>query len=119
MDRRDFIIQTGALGLGAALVGRGTTRAGEIAPSANEAAVAQATSGEKVMNHKVIVTVIDKKVYPELQKQYCADPDSGPCPCYNVGDTFVFERNSNNDHFWHMGLNTLTKTTADPRTVAG
>ena len=40
-------------------------------------------------------------------------------PCYNVGDTFVFERNSNNDHFWHMGLNTLTKTTADPRTVAG
>lgn len=119
MDRRDFIIQTGALGLGAALVGRGTTRAGEIAPSANEAAVAQATSGEKVMNHKVIVTVIDKKVYPELQKQYCADPDSGPCPCYNVGDTFVFERNNQNDHFWHMGLNTLTKTTADPKTVAG
>ena len=73
------------------------------------------------MNHKVIVivTVIDKKIYPELQKQYCADPNSGPCPCYNVGDTFVFERNSNNDHFWHMGLNTLTKTTADPRTVAG
>ena len=51
------------------------------------------------MNHKVIVTVIDKKVYPELQKQYCADPNSGPCPCYNVGDTFVFERDNNNPEF--------------------
>lgn len=81
MDRRDFIIQAGALGLGCALAGRGTALAGETTPSANAAnaaAAAQATSGEKVMNHKVIVTVIDKKVYPELQKQYCADPNSGP-----------------------------------------
>lgn len=42
------------------------------------------------MKHKVKVTVIDKKLYPELQQQYCADPDSGSCPCYNVGDEFVF-----------------------------
>ena len=86
MDRRDFIIQAGALGLGCALAGRGTALAGETVPSTNAASAAQATSGEKVMNHKVIVTVIDKKVYPELQKQYCSDPNSGPCPCYNVGD---------------------------------
>ena len=26
------------------------------------------------MKHKVKVTVIDKKLYPELQKEYCADP---------------------------------------------
>ena len=38
------------------------------------------------MKHKVKVTVIDKKLYPELQQQYCADPNSGMCPCYNVGD---------------------------------
>ena len=44
------------------------------------------------MKHKVKVTVIDKKLYPELQQQYCADPDSGSCPCYNVGDEFVFYR---------------------------
>ena len=72
MDRRDFIIQAGALGLGCALAGKGTAFAGESTPSANtatEAAAVQATSGGKVMNHKVIVTVIDKKVYPELQKQ--------------------------------------------------
>ena len=35
------------------------------------------------------VTVIDKKCYPELQQQYCADKNSGPCPCYNVGDEKV------------------------------
>ena len=55
----------------------------------------------------------------DLQQQYCADPNSGMCPCYNVGDEFIFERDENNDHFWHGGLNTLVKTTADPDTVAG
>ena len=44
------------------------------------------------MKYKVKVTVIDKKLYPELQEKYCADPDSGACPCYNVGDEFIFER---------------------------
>ena len=38
------------------------------------------------MQHKVKLTVIDKKLYPELQEKYCADPNSGMCPCYNVGD---------------------------------
>lgn len=37
------------------------------------------------MQHKCKMTVLDKKLYPELQAQYCADPDSGPCPCYRVG----------------------------------
>ena len=36
------------------------------------------------MKHKVRLTVIDKKLYPELQQQYCADPNSGACPCYNA-----------------------------------
>ncbi len=44
------------------------------------------------MQHKVKVTVIDKKVYPQLQAQYCANPESGACSCYNVGDEFIFER---------------------------
>lgn len=69
------------------------------------------------MKHKVIVTVIDKKLYPDLQRLYCANPDSGPC-C-NVGDVFVFERDHGKDDYWHVGLNTLIKTSADPNTVAG
>ena len=52
------------------------------------------------MLHKVKVTVIDKKCYVDLQEQYCHDPKSGPCPCYQVGDEFLFERYSGRDDCW-------------------
>lgn len=71
------------------------------------------------MKHKIKVTVIDKKLYPELQEKYCADSKAGVCPCYNVGDEFIFERDGDKDDFWHMGLNTLVKTNGNPDTVAG
>lgn len=71
------------------------------------------------MQHKVKVTVIDKKLYPELQAQYCADPDSGVCPCYQVGDEFIFERYGDADDFWHMGLNTLRQTANAAGNTAG
>ncbi|MCI1722507.1 MAG: hypothetical protein LKM35_04425 [Lachnospiraceae bacterium] len=45
------------------------------------------------MEYQVKVTVLDKKLFPELQEQYCAVPDSGKCPCYNIGDEFIFCRN--------------------------
>lgn len=41
------------------------------------------------MKHKVKVTVLDKKLYPELQQQYCAVPCSGVCPCCNDGTRLV------------------------------
>lgn len=62
------------------------------------------------MEHKVKVTVLDKKLYPELQQEYCAVPDSGKCPCYYVGDEFLFYRNDERDDFWHMGAGTLVKS---------
>ena len=62
------------------------------------------------MEYRVKVTVIDKKLYPELQAQYCAVPDSGKCPCYNVGDEFLFCRNDERDDYWHMGAGTLIKS---------
>lgn len=71
------------------------------------------------MKHKVKVTVLDKKLYPELQEKYCMDPHAGACPCYNVGDEFVFCRDDERDDFWHMGINTLVKTTGDADKVAG
>ena len=49
------------------------------------------------MKHKVKVTVLDKKLYPELQQQYCDNPISGACPCYNVGDEFIFFRDEERD----------------------
>ena len=41
------------------------------------------------------------------------------CPCYNAGDEFEFYRDDVRDDFWHMGINTLTKTTGDADAVAG
>lgn len=71
------------------------------------------------MKHKVKVTVLDTKVYPELQQQYCSNPCSGKCPCYNKGDEFVFLRDEHTDNYWHCGLNTLTYTEHDPDKIAG
>lgn len=71
------------------------------------------------MKHKVKVTVIDKKCYIDLQQKYCKDKNAGPCEVYNIGDEFIFERTDGKDHFWHMGLDTLTKTNGNPDCVAG
>lgn len=71
------------------------------------------------MLHKCKVTVIDKKLYPELQAQYCADPQVGPCPCYHVGDEYLFERYGKEDHFWHMGIGTLVGGEEGREGVAG
>lgn len=71
------------------------------------------------MQHKVKVTVIDKKLYPELQTKYCADPNVGVCPCYHVGDEFLFERYGTADDFWHMGLSTLRQTANIAEKTAG
>lgn len=71
------------------------------------------------MQYKCKLTVIDKKVYPELQAQYCADPNSGACPCYNVGDEYIFERYGKKDDFWHIGTGTLIKAGRDAEGIAG
>lgn len=71
------------------------------------------------MKYSVKVTVMDTKCYPEIQEAYCMDPKSGPCPCYNPGDEFIFRRDDERDDFWHIGLGTLVKTKGDPDKVAG
>ena len=55
------------------------------------------------MQYKCKVTVIDKKCFPDLQKEYLADPESGACPFYQVGDEFIFERYGGEDTFWLAG----------------
>ena len=71
------------------------------------------------VKHMVKLTVIDKKLYPELQQQFCTNPNAGACSCYTVGDEFLFCRDNGRDDFWHMGRNTLTRTDGDPEKVAG
>ena len=55
------------------------------------------------MQHKCKVTVIDKKLYPELQQKYIAEPNAGVCPFYQIGQEFIFERYGEADDFWTMG----------------
>ena len=55
------------------------------------------------MQYKCKMTVIDKKVFPDLQEKYLADPKSGACPFYEVGAEYLFERYGAEDTFWTQG----------------
>lgn len=61
------------------------------------------------MEHRVKVTVIDKKLFPELQKQCLEVPESGKCPCYCAGGEFIFERHEKRDDYWHCRPGTRVK----------
>ncbi len=54
------------------------------------------------MLHKCKITVIRKECYADLQEKYLADPKSGACPLFEVGQEFILERNEKRDDFWHM-----------------
>ena len=54
------------------------------------------------MKHQCKITVLETKVFPDLQEKYLADPKSGPCPCFKVGDEFILDRTSQKDDFYHL-----------------
>ncbi len=54
------------------------------------------------MKHECKITVLDKKVFPEYQEAYLADPKSGPCPFFQAGQTFLLKRNKEQDDFYHL-----------------
>ncbi len=39
------------------------------------------------MQHECKITVLETKVFPDLQEKYLANPKSGPCPFFKAGDT--------------------------------
>jgi len=57
---------------------------------------------ENDMQHECKITVIDKKCFTDYQEQYLADPKSGPCPFFNVGDEFILKRTPQQDDFYHL-----------------
>lgn len=59
------------------------------------------------MQYKCKVTVLKTKVFPDLQEKYLANPQSGPCPCFEAGQVFTFERTPENDSFYRLGKGTL------------
>ena len=54
------------------------------------------------MQHECKITVLETKVFSELQEKYLANPKSGPCPCFKVGDTFLLKRTPQQDDFYHL-----------------
>lgn len=40
---------------------------------------------------KCKVTVIRKECFDDLQREYLADPHSGKCPMFEVGQEFIFD----------------------------
>ena len=55
------------------------------------------------MQYKCKMTVIDKKVFNDLQEKFLANPHSGACPFYEVGAEYIFERYGDEDTFWTQG----------------
>ena len=41
--------------------------------------------------YRVKITVLKKEVYTDLQKEYLANPDSGACPYFEVGQEFLIK----------------------------
>ena len=54
------------------------------------------------MRHECKITVLETKVFPELQKEYLANPQSGACPFFKAGDTFTLKRTAEQDDFYHL-----------------
>ena len=54
------------------------------------------------MKHECKIMVLETKVFPDLQEKYLADPKSGPCPFFHVGDEFLLERTPEKDDFYHL-----------------
>lgn len=54
------------------------------------------------MVRKCKITVIRKECYEDLQEQYLADPKSGPCPYFAIGQEFILERSDRRDDFMNM-----------------
>lgn len=55
------------------------------------------------MQHQCRVTVLETKCFKDLQEAYLADPASGPCPCFRVGDEFLFQHTPEHDDYYHLG----------------
>ena len=51
------------------------------------------------MQHECRITVLETKVFPELQEKYLANPKSGACPFFKAGDEFILKRTPQQDDF--------------------
>ena len=71
------------------------------------------------MRYRVRVTVLDKKAFSEFRDRCCPDPGESVCSCYQIGDQFLFDPDRDRNCFRNCGLNTLIRTSGDPRAIPG
>lgn len=53
------------------------------------------------MQYECRITVLETKVFADYQEKYLADLQSGACPCFKPGDTFLLKRTNEQDDFYH------------------
>ena len=58
-------------------------------------------------------------MFSEYQEKYLADPKSGPCPCFQKRDTFLFKRIPERDDFYHLTNGRLCGEAWDAATSGG
>ena len=54
------------------------------------------------MQHECKIAVLETKVFVDYQEKYLANPKSGACPFFKVGDTFTLKRTLERDDFYHL-----------------
>ena len=54
------------------------------------------------MQHECKITVLETKLFKDLQEKYLANPNSGVCPFFKPGQTFTLKRTSEQDDFYHL-----------------
>ena len=60
------------------------------------------SKGDEDMRHECRITVLETKCFADYQEKYLANPQSGPCPCFKEGDTFLLRRTPEQDDFYHL-----------------
>ena len=54
------------------------------------------------MQYECKITVLETKVFPDLQEKYLANPKSGPCPFFFFFYSFVLKRTPEHDDCYHL-----------------
>ena len=54
------------------------------------------------MKHECKITVLETKCFTDYQEKYLANPKSGACPFFKVGDEFLLKRTPEQDDFYHL-----------------
>ena len=95
MDKREFLKQAGMTALAVTIGGNTmTARSKELFYDQSDIN----NNINESMKHKCKITVLKRECYRNLQKEYLADPESGPCPYFHEGQEIMVD----SDNYFRM-----------------